>query len=109
MVTGKGWTPKAEAEWRQSIIDFYGDGADEELFCVPSLSSGAWLPAPLIEARMTATRPVLRLELPQDYLYRSRGADVAAAALPGRPEGPARQPRPCTPVLCLRVRLRSRL
>ena len=44
LVTGKTWSPEAEAKWRQDIIDFYGDGADEELFCVPSLSSGAWLP-----------------------------------------------------------------
>jgi phage FluMu gp28-like protein len=72
LVTGKTWTPEAEAKWRQDIIDFYGDGADEELFCVPSLSSGAWLPAPLIEARMTVKRKVLRLELPADYLYRHR-------------------------------------
>lgn len=71
LVTGKEWSPEAEARWRQSIIDFYGDGADEELFCVPSLSSGAWLPAPLIEARMTAPGCVLRLELPGDFLHRS--------------------------------------
>ncbi len=72
LVTGKPWTPEAEAKWRQSIIDFYGDGADEELFCVPSLSSGAWLAAPLIEARMTAPGKVLRLELPPDFMHRSR-------------------------------------
>ena len=72
LVTGKAWSPESEAKWRQDIIDFYGDGADEELFCVPSLSSGAWLPAPLIEARMTVKRPVLRLDLPADYLYRHR-------------------------------------
>ncbi len=72
LVTGKDWSPKAEAAWRQEIIDFYGDGADEELFCIPSLGSGAWLPAPLIEARMTArAAPILRLELPPDYLQRS--------------------------------------
>jgi phage FluMu gp28-like protein len=72
LVTGQDWTPEGEAVWRQSIIDFYGDGAEEELFCVPSLSSGSWLPAPLIEARMTVDVPVLRLELPNDYLYRSK-------------------------------------
>lgn len=72
LVTGKAWSPEAEAAWRQDIIDFYGDGADEELFCAPSLSSGAWLPAPLIEARMTEPGPVLRLELPPDYLYRTK-------------------------------------
>ena len=53
LVTNKQWSPEAEAQWRQDIIDFYGDGADEELFCVPSMGSGAWLTAPLIEARMT--------------------------------------------------------
>lgn len=72
LVTGKEWTPASEAAWRQDIIDFYGDGADEELFCVPSMGSGAWLTAPLIEARMTADAPVLRLELPPDYLQRDR-------------------------------------
>ncbi|WP_121064712.1 terminase large subunit domain-containing protein [Chachezhania antarctica] len=69
LVRGKDWTPEGEAGWRQEIIDFYGDGADEELFCIPSMGSGAWLAAPLIEARMTAkTAPVLRLELPANYL-----------------------------------------
>ena len=71
LVGGNTWSAAGEAQWRQDLIDFYGDGADEELFCIPSLSSGAWLPAPLIEARMTATAPVLRLELPGDYLHMS--------------------------------------
>lgn len=81
LVTGKTWSPEAEAAWRQSILDFYRDNADEELYCVPSLSSGAWIPAPLIEARMTAPGKVLRLELPQDYLYRSK-ADQALLMAP---------------------------
>lgn len=72
LVTGKTWSPEGEAAFRESIINRYRDNADEELFCVPSLSSGAWLPAPLIEARMTVKRPVLRLDLPADYLYRHR-------------------------------------
>lgn len=80
LVTGKVWTPEGEAAWRQSILDFYRDNADEELFCVPSLTSGAWLPAPLIEARMTVDRPVLRLELPPDYLHRSRLEQVILTA-----------------------------
>ena len=72
LVRGKEWSPEGEAEWRQEIIDFYGDGADEELFCIPSMGSGAWLTAPLIEARMTLTKeeaPILRLTLPPDYLH----------------------------------------
>lgn len=72
LVRGLTWTPEAEAEYRQGVLDFYKDNADEELYCIPSLSSGAWLSAPLIEARMTVETPVLRLELPKDYLFRSK-------------------------------------
>ena len=72
LVTGQIWSPETEARFRQSILNDYRDNADEELFCVPSLSSGAWLPAPLIEARMTVVTPVLRLELPANYLYLHR-------------------------------------
>lgn len=72
LVTGKQWTPEAEADWREDIIKFYGDGADEELFCIPTMGSGTWLAAPLIEARMTSDAPVLSLELPPDFLQRSK-------------------------------------
>lgn len=68
LVTGRAWTPAAESVWRQEIIDFYGDGADEELFCIPTQGTGMWLSAPLIEARMTETAEVLRLELPANYM-----------------------------------------
>lgn len=72
LVNAKAWTPEGEAEWRQGLIDDYGDGADEELFCIPSMGSGAWLPSPLIEARMTVDVPVLRLDLPPNYLHLSK-------------------------------------
>ncbi|WP_421357818.1 hypothetical protein [Agrobacterium rosae] len=72
LVTGKEWTPEAEADWREDIIKFYGDGADEELFCIPTMGSGTWLAAPLIEARMTSDAPVLMLELPPDFLQRPK-------------------------------------
>lgn len=71
-VTNETWTPEGEATWRQEIIDFYGDGANEELFCIPSQGSGAWLTTPLIEARMTDAGEVLRLELPKDYLQKTK-------------------------------------
>lgn len=71
LVNGTEWTAAGEAEWRENLINFYGSSADQELFCVPSMGSGTWLPAPLIEARMTEATPVLRLELPVDFLHRS--------------------------------------
>ncbi len=71
LVKGEEWSVEAEAQWRQEIIDFYAEGADEELFCIPSASSGSWLSGPLIEARMTLKpedAPIIRIELPGDFL-----------------------------------------
>ena len=72
LVNGIEWTPEGEAKWRQEIIDFYGEGAAEELFCIPTAGTGAWLPAPLIEARMTVSNPIIRVELPANFLHLSR-------------------------------------
>jgi phage FluMu gp28-like protein len=74
LVGGKEWSVEAEAEWRQDIIDFYADGADEELFCIPAQGSGAWLTGPLIEARMTLPpimAPIVRISLPDNFLHLS--------------------------------------
>lgn len=78
--SGKTWSPEAEAAWRQDVVDFYGDAADEELFCVPRASGGQWLPRPLIEARMEADIPVVRWSCPPEFVDRSeieRAAEVA--------------------------------
>ncbi|KQZ14321.1 hypothetical protein ASD44_09725 [Mesorhizobium sp. Root554] len=73
LVNGDEWTPEYEAAWRQEIIDDYGELADEELFCIPAMGSGAWLSAPLIEGRMKLLpeqAPIQRVSLPPDYLQR---------------------------------------
>lgn len=51
-VTRQDWTPEAEEAWRADLIRTYGDGADEELFCIPRQSSGAYLTTAMIEACM---------------------------------------------------------
>ena len=58
---GKEWTAEDEAAWMQSVYDFYGEAAEEELDVVPSLSAGAYLSAVLVEGRMVPGIPVLRL------------------------------------------------
>lgn len=58
-VTKKDWSLEAEEEWRASLVKTYGEGADEELFCVPRQSSGAYLPMPLIQACMEEDVPVV--------------------------------------------------
>jgi phage FluMu gp28-like protein len=66
-VLKREWSPEAEAAWRQSVVDFYGDDADEELFCVPSQGSGTFLTRALIETCLSAEIPVIRYEHPAAF------------------------------------------
>jgi len=65
-VKGQGWTSEAEAAWRAGLVEQYGDGADEELYCVPRQGSGAYLTRNLIEGCMREDVPVLRWTPPAD-------------------------------------------
>lgn len=58
-VTKEEWTPEAEDAWRADLVKTYGDGADEELFCIPRQSSGAYLTTAMIEACMSEDVPLL--------------------------------------------------
>jgi phage FluMu gp28-like protein len=60
-------TPEGQAAWRQALIDQYADGADEELFCVPRNSGGAYIPRAAIEARMVDDATVVRLQMDDDF------------------------------------------
>ncbi|SHI74432.1 hypothetical protein ACQ0P8_04105 [Halodesulfovibrio aestuarii] len=63
-VKGDAWEQAAESAWREKTIARYGDGASEELFCVPSKSGGAWLTRNLIESCMSPELPVITWEPP---------------------------------------------
>lgn len=56
----KVWTPEEEATWRQSLVDFYGSAADEELFCIPSKGSGVYFSGAMVGACMDEDIPVIR-------------------------------------------------
>ena len=66
-VLGRPWSPEAEATWRQGVIDFYGEDAEEELFCVPSQGSGTFLTRALIETCLSGEIPVIRYEQPKSF------------------------------------------
>lgn len=66
LVRGIEWTAAGEAEWRQKIIAQYGDDADEELFCIPSQSGGAYLSRTLIASCMEKGIPVLSWTPPKE-------------------------------------------
>jgi len=65
-VRGLPWDFEEEFAWRASLIRFYGDGANEELFCIPSQGSGTYLTRQLIESCMAPDIPVLRWSPPAD-------------------------------------------
>lgn len=64
---GREWTPEAELEWRQEIVDFYSPDEDEELFCNPRSGGGAYIAGTLIEGCMDETVPVVRWEQPASF------------------------------------------
>ncbi|UQA21827.1 hypothetical protein [Stenotrophomonas sp. NY11291] len=70
MRLGKTWSQEAEEEFIAEVYGTYGDAAAEELDCIPSQGSGAWLSAALIEARMTDA-PVLRYTCPNGFEQQS--------------------------------------
>ncbi|MCU0842803.1 MAG: hypothetical protein MUC79_13950 [Thiobacillaceae bacterium] len=51
-VTGQLWSAAAEAQWRADLIRRYRPNEDEELFCIPAMGGGAYLPRTLIESCM---------------------------------------------------------
>jgi phage FluMu gp28-like protein len=61
LTQGRTWSPEAEHTWRQQLLDFYGEGADEELFCIPRQGSGRYFTRLQVEACMQREIPVLRL------------------------------------------------
>lgn len=61
---GREWSQEDQDKWRADIIESYGVGADEELFCIPSRTGGAWLNRNLIESCMSPDFPVIRFEPP---------------------------------------------
>jgi phage FluMu gp28-like protein len=69
---GTEWTKEAELSWSKEIRDFYGDGAAEELDCIPRQSGGRYLPRTLLEGRVTDAK-VLRWSLPDSFV--DRGED----------------------------------
>ncbi len=60
-ITGKPWSPEAEAEWVDGLIKNTASHEDalEEYYCVPKSGGGAYLSRALVEARMVDA-PVLR-------------------------------------------------
>ncbi|MDR1252465.1 MAG: hypothetical protein LBK62_09900, partial [Treponema sp.] len=60
LVQGEAWSPEKQETWREEIIGYYGNGADEELFCIPARAGTRYFPAVLLEAVSDPSVTVIR-------------------------------------------------
>lgn len=49
-VRGEEWSKEKQETWREELVAGYGDGADEELFCIPVKAGTRYFPSTLLEA-----------------------------------------------------------
>lgn len=66
-ITRRAPSPEDCKAWRDEIVQHYGEGAGEELFCIPRKSGGVYLSSTLVEARMRSDYKVYRLPLADSF------------------------------------------
>lgn len=64
---GSTWSLEWEKEYRDEIFAIYVGNEDEELNCIPSMSSGAYFSLAMLEAASNDNVPVLRWEQTADF------------------------------------------
>jgi phage FluMu gp28-like protein len=64
---GREWSSQREAQWTREIVEYYGDNAGEELYCIPRAQAGTFLSSVLIESRMSADATVVRWEMGAEF------------------------------------------
>jgi len=69
LVKGVPWTKDSDQAWRQELVDFYKEGADEELFCVPARSGTAYFPRALLESCADRDVLVVRKACKDDFTF----------------------------------------
>jgi phage FluMu gp28-like protein len=69
LVEGKEWSPEKQEKWRGEIISYYGDGADEELFCIPTRAGTRYFPSTLLEAVSDPDAAVIRKSCEDSFTF----------------------------------------
>lgn len=70
LTKGWEWSQEAQDKYREKIIADYGKAAEQELFCIPSRSSGSYISGALVESRQVNS-PVVRLKCDDDFVFKS--------------------------------------
>ncbi|MDR2444867.1 MAG: hypothetical protein LBD44_02870 [Spirochaetaceae bacterium] len=60
LVNGEAWSGEKQETWREEIISSYGDGAEEELFCIPVRAGTRYVSSVLLEAVFDPGAAVIR-------------------------------------------------
>ncbi|PID61993.1 MAG: hypothetical protein CR974_03845 [Gammaproteobacteria bacterium] len=68
-VTKQTWSQEKEWAWKDNLINDTASEEDalEEYYCVPKNGGGRWLTRALIEQRMSADTPIVRLVMPNEF------------------------------------------
>lgn len=69
--TGRQWTAKKEKEWLEKLLADYGDGAAEELYCIPTRGGDRYISRTLVESCMDDEIPVLKYECTDEFTFKS--------------------------------------
>jgi phage FluMu gp28-like protein len=72
LVQKKEWTRELQEAWRREIIASYGDGADEELFCIPVRAGTRYFPSVLLEAVSDGGAKVLRKSCEDGFTFEKK-------------------------------------
>ncbi|HCC37024.1 MAG TPA: hypothetical protein DEQ14_05125 [Treponema sp.] len=69
LVKKQEWTQEKEDIWREETIESYGDGADEELFCIPVRAGTRYFPTALLEAVSDSGVAVIRKSCEDSFTF----------------------------------------
>jgi phage FluMu gp28-like protein len=72
LVKKKEWTWLAETLWRDELITSYGDGADEELFCIPVRAGTRYFSSVLLESASDAGAKILRKSCEDSFTFEKK-------------------------------------
>jgi phage FluMu gp28-like protein len=78
LVQGEPWSLEKQKTWREALIRDYGDGADEELCCIPLRSGTRYFPATLLDFASDTRAQVLRKACEDSFTFETKATRLTA-------------------------------
>lgn len=66
------WNEEKQKEWLLQLVKDYGDGADEELYCIPSSSGSRYFPSTLIQSCAEKDIPIFRFSADNSFTFEKK-------------------------------------